>query len=343
MRRLLYILLLLLVFGCDKDKIGPQFLTESVDISEALHKVYLVNEGNFGWGTGSISVYDPSSAIVSHQAFSDANGFALGDVAQSMTRHDNKFYMVVNNSGKVEVMDTANLQSTATITGLNSPRFFLGLGNKGYVTDLYANAISVVDLTTNAITSQIAFGDWTDRIIAVNGSVYVGAVNTGNLLEIDPATDLIVDTIPLTKGVGSMVVDDNGMLWVLCSGGINDQIPQLYQIDPTDNSIVQSFAFGTINEGPNNLCIDPTGTMLYFVNGGIFSIATSSAGLPATALISANSRILYSLAVDPNSGELYASDAIDYVQASDVYRYSASGNLIETFKGGTITTSFWFE
>lgn len=343
MKRLLYILPLLLFFACDKDKIGPQYLTDNQDISAANHKVYLVNEGTFGWGNGSLSVYDPNTGIVNQQVFSAVNGFALGDVAQSITRHENKFYIVVNNSGKVEVLDTASLQSVGSITGLNSPRYFLGFGSKAYVTDLYADAISVVDLNSNTVTNQIAFGDWTNRLLQANGSVYVGAVNTGNLLEIDPNTDQIVDTIALTKGVGKMVLDQAGMLWVLCSGGINEQVPQLYQINPTDNSILQSFAFGSNSESPSNLCIDPTGTTLYFVNGGIFSMSINSGILPSNPIIPADGRILYTLAVDPNTGELYASDAIDYVQASDIYRYSASGNLMESFKGGTITASFWFE
>lgn len=342
MKRLIYILPLLLFFACDKNEIGPQFTGTIEEIAPTSRSVYIVNEGNFGWGNGSLSLYDPTTNEIQQQVFNAANGLALGDVPQSMSEHNGRNYIMVNSSGKIEVTDTASLESIATIPGLNSPRYFLGIGNKAYVTDLYADAISIVDLNTNSISGQIAYSDWTERIISHNGKVYCGAYNTGTVLEIDPSTDQVVDTIALTKGVGNMVIDTNGKLWVLCSGGINDQTPTLYQIEPSNNSILQSFAFGSINESPGNLCVSANGNSLYFINSDVFRMNIADAALPTSAWIAANGRILYSMDVDPVTSDLYVVDAIDYVQASDVYRYDDAGALVDQFKGGVISTGFFF-
>ena len=45
---------------------------------------------------------------------------------------------------------------------------------------------------------------------------------------------------------------------------------------------------------------------------------------------------------DASNGEIYVSDAIDYLQRGSIYRYSASGNLIDQFKAGIIPGGFCF-
>ena len=47
--------------------------------------LFIVNEGGFGNGNSSLSVYEPESGVVHNNIFRRANGVPLGDVAQSMT------------------------------------------------------------------------------------------------------------------------------------------------------------------------------------------------------------------------------------------------------------------
>ena len=44
----------------------------------------------------------------------------------------------------------------------------------------------------------------------------------------------------------------------------------------------------------------------------------------------------YGLTVNPNNGEVYVADAIDYQQQGIVYRYSPQGKLIDEFYVGII-------
>jgi DNA-binding beta-propeller fold protein YncE len=223
-----------------------------------------VNEGNFNFGNASLSIYYPDSEKVVHQVFQQANNLPLGDVAQSMMQHNGNYYVVVNNSGKIEVLDTNSLEREARITGFQSPRHMAAQGNKALVTDLYANTISVVDLSSYSITGQIPVNDWTESIIKVGDKIFVAAYNSGMLLEVNLDTESITDTIQLVKGIGNMVIDKNGKLWVLCSGGIDEEIPQLFRINPNDNSIEQSFSFSSNTESPGSLSINPNGDQLYF-------------------------------------------------------------------------------
>lgn len=62
--------------------------------------VFITCEGNFGWDNASLSFYDPAARSVENEIFIRANGMKLGDVAQSMTLHKGRGYVVVNNSAR---------------------------------------------------------------------------------------------------------------------------------------------------------------------------------------------------------------------------------------------------
>ncbi len=64
--------------------------------------------------------------------------------------------------------------------------------------------------------------------------------------------------------------------------------------------------------------------------------------VPTTVFSAGASRNFYGLGVDPANGDVYAADALDYVQASHIYRYDKSGNLLGTFNAGIITGNFSF-
>ena len=67
-------------------------------------------------------------------SFLKCNGRPLGDVPNSMIINGYLAYIVVNNSGKIEVINRNSLESVATINGLISPRNMAVVNdNKAYV------------------------------------------------------------------------------------------------------------------------------------------------------------------------------------------------------------------
>ena len=326
--------------GCRKDK--PE---NPVDEPFAIGNgrgVYITNEGNFQWGNAKVSYYDIASGTATEDLFEPANGVSIGDVCQSMVLYNGKGYVVVNNSGKVVVVDPKTFVATATITGFASPRYFLPVGNgKAYVTDFYANSIAVVDLVSNSITGHIPSSGATQELVLSNGKVYVTNEGRGEIHVIDPATDAVVDTITVSRGANSIVKDANGKLWVACTGGSGTP-PALYRIDPQTAQVEAAFPFPNSSDSPWRLNITGSKDTLYFLNGGAYRMAITDTAAPASAFIPADGRNLYGLGVDPVDGTLYLSDAIDYVQRGVVYRYRPDGSPLNTFHAGTIPGSFCF-
>ncbi|MDC3130596.1 FG-GAP repeat protein, partial [Bacteroidota bacterium] len=96
---------------------------------------FVTNEGNFGSGNGSVS-FISNNGSVQNNVFYNTNMFYLGDVVQSMSTANNKGYIVVYNSGKVEVVDMNTMNHIKTIGNVGSPRYFTQVSqDKAYLSD----------------------------------------------------------------------------------------------------------------------------------------------------------------------------------------------------------------
>jgi YVTN family beta-propeller protein len=334
----------LLFFACVKDK-PNDILHPEVSIGNG-PKVYITSEGNFGNNNAAVSLYEPASGnVVSDIYRSQNNNTALGDVCQSMNRINNKYYVVVNNSGKIVVVDPYDFKLITTITGLQSPRFILPVNfYKAYVTDLYANAISVIDLNSNTKTGSIPCNGWTEQMVMINNKVFVTNNYSQYTYVINTTTDQITDSIYVGKYAGSIVLDKNSKIWVLSGGDSpNSQVGVLSRIDPVTLTVEASLPFGS-PDSPGNLCINAAKDTLYFLNKSVYRMAINSVSLPGAAFITSSAaNIFYGLAVSDKDYNVYISDAIDYNQKSSILVYSPSGALKTTFKAGINSSSFYFE
>lgn len=345
MRIILTILLIINLFSCKKDELGPQCNNCSDDIIIAkAADVVILNEGNFGWGNGSLSYYQSQTNTVSNNVYQQANNnVPLGDVIQSAYQFNNKFYVVANNSSKIEVMNSFTFSNDATITGFNSPRYFLPISvSKAYVSDLYSNSIQVVDLTSNTITGSITTNCWTEQLLLHNDTVYACDMTNDNLLIINPANNSLVDSVKLGVEPNSIVKDKNEKLWIICGGGFQEDNAKLIRFNPQTRSIEATFVFPNINHSPSNLVMNKEGGHLYFLNNNVYRMEISASSLPSSELINNSNNNFYGLGIDPISDEIYVADAIDYVQNGIVFRYSSSGSLIHQFNVGIIPGNFLF-
>lgn len=343
---ILYSLCLVLLFGCKKEEIGPQCLNcdDTPITNTSSTNVLIINEGTFGWTNASITLYNKSNNNVNQNVFKNANnGANLGDVAQSFLQINDIGYIIVNNSNKIEVVNINDFTSMATITGFNSPRYMLKINNsKAYVTDLYSNSIQIVNLNSNTISGNIAVPGWTEQLVLHNDTAYVCDMKNNNILIINTLTDVLVDSIKVGISPNSLKLDKNNQLWVLCSGGFNEENARLIQINPTDRSLVQTFTFSNINHSPGSLNINSNKDNLYFINNSVYQMSITSNSLPSTPIVTNTGNIFYGLGIDPTNNDIYVADAIDYVQNGMVFRYSASGSLIHQFTAGIIPGNFWF-
>ncbi|MDP3463369.1 MAG: YncE family protein [Bacteroidales bacterium] len=306
---------------------------------------FIINQGNFTLANASLSFFNTDSAKMTNHIFYKVNNVPLGDVAQSMVLWENYGFIVVNNSGIIYVIDKNDASYVGKITGLQSPRFmcFIHQG-KAYVSDIQRPEIAVVDPISFNITDKIYTGKSVENMVFVNNKVfacnwsdYYTTKPNNTIQVIDPEVDRVIDSIVVVKEPNSMVVDSEGFLWVLCSGGyMNEEIPALLRINTTSHEIQKKFIFPDIAFSPNQLTVNLTGDTLYFINQDIYRLSIQDSQLPLLPLIESENRTFYALAIDPSNNQIVVSDAKNYVQDGYIYRFQSNGTLIDSIKSGVI-------
>ncbi len=342
-----YLILLssgIILMSCIKDK--PSISTPQYNVSiSGSHKVYITNEGNFMYNNASVTFYNPESKDLISNIFQVQNpGYTLGDVCQSIYKIGNTFYLVINNSGKVVIVNAEDFKVKQTMYGFLSPRYILPVSfSKGYVSDLYANKIAVVNLSTHSITSYIPCAGWTERMVQFYNKVFVTNLYKNYVYSIDVLSDQITDSIYVGKYASGIVLDKNEKLWVLTQGDhASNQVAHLYRINPVSHQIEKQINF-TANDSPHHLIIDSKRENLFFINKDIYKMSINDNTLPSQYFISSNGRNFYSMAWSYFDDHLYVSDAMDYIQNSTIYRYDANAQLIHSFKAGINASDFWIE
>jgi hypothetical protein len=327
--------------SCKKDQPIPPS-TNGTAVTPGLG-AFVVDEGNYLGGNAKISFFNFSDATAVEDLFQPTNTRPLGDVGQSMTLINGKEYVVVNNSGKIEVVNPSNCFSTNTITGFTSPRFILPLSpSKAYVSDLFANAISIVNLSSNTKTGSIPFPGESEAMVLANGEVFVSSTDHDKVFVMNPNTDVVTDSIQVAKGGNSMQMDNNGKLWVLCYGDYFTSAPGgLYRINTSTHLVEQSFPFTTL-QSPTRLCANTAGDTLYYLDNGVMRITSTAVVLPGAAFIPQTTHSFYGLAIRPGNGEVFVTDAVDYSQRGHLLQYSASGTLMNDAIVGVIPGGIYF-
>lgn len=321
-----------MVSGC-KDEI------ENPQISFLEKGVLIANQGNFGWGEGTLSLFNPIDKTVQNDVFQNVNNQSLGNVFQSISQIGDSYFLVINNSGKIIITDTSFTQ-TDKIEGLTSPRYLYQVSKtKAYVTDLYADAISVIDLAQNQVTHTIPVNGWSERAVIKNQIFWFAASETNHIYGIDILTDKVIDSIQVAGFPESLVIDNSNQLWILCRGDENAQEKAaLMRIDETDESIDLQI---DIDKIPTNLVFDQSDDILYFISDGVWSMKSSET-VP-NLIYDGQGKTFYSLDINPNNGELYVSDVVDFVSNSSILRFDKNGELIDQFYAGIIAGDFFFQ
>jgi DNA-binding beta-propeller fold protein YncE len=341
LRKLVYFLPLLIAAGCVKDK--PVVEAQPAVTLSNNKKVYVVNEGNFTYNNSSLSLYDPGTAQAVEDFFKSQNNVSLGDVAQSLTFFQNRFYIVVNNSGKI-VICNEQLKQQTTVTGLASPRYLLPVTNsKAYVSDFKSNNIYVLNLSSSTITGSIYCPGWTEQMALIYNKAFVTNKYRNYLYVINTATDTKSDSVNVGPDAGSVVIDRNDQVWVLSSGDPAKNInASLKRINPLSLQVEKTMNFPS-GAYPNSLCLNRGKDTLYYLDNGICRLSVSDFSLPSAPLVAKGSKNFYGLGVNPNDYCIYAADVLDYTQRSNVYVYDANGNQKFFFKAGINSNGFYFE
>ena len=300
----------------------------------------VLNEGNFSAGNGSLSFYSYDSLKIYNDLFSLSNGRPLGDVPNSIIIYQAKAYIVVNNSGKIEVIDNNTFKSTGTITGLDSPRNMAIINDgKAYVTSLYSDSLAIVDLYSNSVSGHIGLGRSSEAIILAGNLVYVSNWMQGNqIMVVNTLDNKVVDSIEVGIEPESMVIDRDYRLWVLCNGGWQrENFAELNVINTITNNVEKKYVFPSLQDSPSCLKIDGFGQNLFFINKGVRQMDIYATSLPAYSLVVPEAGSNFNkIAINPVNSDILISDALDYMQNGYLHVYKNNGGFVSKHRTGII-------
>lgn len=303
--------------------------------------IFVVHEGSFFGGNASVSFVTDDLSSVSNSIFSEVNDAPLGDTAQSITFLDDKAFIVINNSQKIEVVNRYTFESIATIGGPSkddflNPRYMAIANGKGYVTNWADGTnsdddfIAVLNLESYTVESTIPVSEGPEWIVSTDNTIYVahqGGFNQNNIISVIDATSNTVETtITVADRPNSMhLVEEN--LFVLSGGNPawtgNETSGQLDIINTLDNTVTSTLTFETTMH-PNYLSVD--GDKLYYLlDGAVYTLTTSATQLPTTPEFTGVS--FYDMTV--HNGKLYGVDAKDFASNGSLEVYDLSTNTLQ--------------
>ncbi|MBL4707629.1 MAG: hypothetical protein JKY48_04220 [Flavobacteriales bacterium] len=339
MKQLLIPFLILSLSSCKSDDDGD----EEVAIGDA--RVVILNEGNFQFGNASVSVYNEDSKTIENKVFQANNsGRPVGDVVQSALQIDDRLFIVVNNSSKIEVLDAKSFKSIGSIQNLNSPRYICLINNeKAYVSDFYEDKVYVINPQTLSIINTIETKGWVEEMVLVNNKVFACHVDSNQVWVIDTSTDQVIEKINTHIQPQYIEADVNGNVWVSCTGGFAGDPSAFYLIDGKADSVLKVLEEVNSSLSIEEFDLDRSGERIFYISsGGLYETHIDSSSLPTIAKIPANNRTFYGVSVDLTTDEIYICDAIDYQQKGVIYRYDQSFNQLDAFKVGIIPGDVYF-
>jgi DNA-binding beta-propeller fold protein YncE len=263
----------------------------------------------------------------------------LGDVPNSMEIYGEKSYIVVNNSGKIEVVSSNSLESISTINGLISPRNIKIVNeNRAYVTSIYSDSVAIIDLFDNVISGYINLRRSSEAIVVSGNKAFISNWLDGNeVMVVNTENNVVVDSMQVGVEPESMVIDRNNILWVLCNGGwARENYAELLGLNTISHQVEKDFVFTDKLESPTCLRIDGNGETLFYLESGVRRMSIDAETLPTDTFIPETERYFYKIAIDPVNGDIFITDAVDYQQQGFVLNYNSDGIFISEQKADII-------
>ena len=333
---------------------------------------YLLNEGNMGSNKATLDYYNFGSGVFTRNIYAERNPTVpkeMGDVGNDVGIYGSKLYAVINCSNKVEVMDA---ETAKRITQINIPncRFIKFLGKYAYVTS-YAGPVIIdpnyeqigyvakIDTTTLKEVDRCLVGFQPDELEIVDGKIYVansggymGASNTKGyertVSVIDIKSFKEVKRIDVAYNLERIKADKRGDLWVSSRGDYKGLPARLYFINKKLQKVTD-----TIPIAATNYWIDDD---LLYVYGTEWSHITQDWAISYSLVDTRTHEIItkniitdgtdkeiqkpYGIIVDPETKDIYITDAGNYVTPGLLYCFSPEGKKKWVVRTGNIPGHF---
>lgn len=316
-------MILLLLVACKEKQENP-----ALQPLRYKHGAYILCEGNYGWGEGSVYYVDTSNhTTVAVDAYQAANGFRAGNVVQSLVLSGDSAYLVVNNSNKLELLDAHTLKRINANTTLTSPRYCLPFGASVLATDLYEGRMHILDRATLAPRISIPARGWTESLLQQADNIYIanrrptasasGTINE-QILVFSTATLAVTDSIKL-NGQGAqelLALPDGRLITALEKDFTLGAAPGFAYVNPVDKSVSHVPALPGKPQQPTRLQQDDG--RLFWLQGDALCWMSQDGGTVQHALPFGSRSNLTSLKIvstRSSKTRLWLADARDYTSA----------------------------
>ena len=266
------------------------------------------------------------SAINTANGQIDENFAGTGDAPNYLAFHSDALYCVNSLSNNIQAFSPATGDVLAEIeleVGTNPWAMAFASDDKAYVTGYLTNDVVILDVESNQVRGSIPLGADArspEGICFADGKLYVSSVNydmgtwtygQGIVTVIDTMTDEIIKTIRTTQVNPQVIVSDNqGEIYVLCTGDWFSQFGVVDVIDTMTDETVQSLPVGgspTCIEIAANGCAyigDATGPKIYKIDV-----------VDNTVLRDSNDPLLFGSASSSASGLVSSDDGYLYISS----------------------------
>ncbi|MBK9734670.1 MAG: hypothetical protein IPO92_06770 [Saprospiraceae bacterium] len=329
------------LFSCKKDDI----IVEPVNYTTG---IFVVNQGPFQNGTGTITFRNEGDTI--QDVFGRANpGKVLGNIAQSMIKFDNKYFIAVNNGAKIQVVNASDFTSVGVINGIDQPRYFCTDGKKLYVSawgaDAQSGVVHEIDVTNLKLLPAISVGDAPEQMLISSDKLYVPISSpylgsSTKIAVIDIKTNKLIKYIVAGDSPSAIVQDKNNDIWVICSGNYNpDPLKttngSLHKI--TDDVAVSKYKLGIDARG---LAVNATGDKLYFLQQDEVYVHDVSDAIFENESVADG--YFNALAIQKSTNRLYLANAKDFQSPGEASFIHPETFQTGRFECGIIPGFFYF-
>ena len=341
--------------------------------------MYLLNEGNMGSNKATIDYLDFCNGCYIRNIYGERNPNVikeLGDVGNDIQIYGNRLYAVINCSHKVEVMDARTCRRIGQVDIPNC-RYINFYDGKAYVSS-YVGPVSIdpnaqlgavfeIDTATLQITRKVTVGYQPEELIVNNEHIYV--VNSGGYRapDYDSTMSVIslkdfrqVQKIPVCLNPHRLRKDQHNRLWITSRGDHKEVQPQLVCLSMLHNTTPYYTTLHHIS--PSEMVI--VGDSMYYygahwsdetmsnqITYGVFNIQSPIPNNPypisniqsfITDGTEKNIKIPYGIQVNPYNGDIYITDAKNYVSSGQLHCYSREGKRKWSVRTGDIPAHMCF-
>ena len=342
----------------------------AVNASAKPSGIYLVNQGNQGSNKARLDFLNFHNGFYIRDVFTEYNPEVvkgLGDTGNDVQVYKGKVFVVVNGSHKVEIMDAYSMKRLAQVDVPNC-RFIAFDGNCAYVTSYVAKdkealktqkgALYCIDLDTYKVTGQVTVGYQPEQLVIRDGKAYVA--NSGGYVAGYDNTVSVVDLksmkveydIEVAVNLQLMLVDAEGTIWVSSIGNYSDVSSTLnylvkkgdkYELGGSVNVPVSSMALA----GDKIYVIGSTYTPPTWALTTTYNIVNAKtrkleSGSFITDGTESDIATAFTVTVNPGNGDIYVTDAKDYVSSGTLHCYTGSGKRKWSVRTGDIPARIAF-